>query len=40
MDSIASWNLGGMWLWWLVGLVMAVVIVWLIRQLPRTPPRG
>lgn len=39
MDTNGSWDLGGMWAWWVAGLVIAVVIVWLIRQLPRTPRR-
>jgi heme exporter protein D len=37
MDTNGSWDLGGMWVWWAVGLALAVLIVWLIRQLPHRP---
>lgn len=39
MNFMAGWNLGGMWMWWLLGLVIAVVILSLIRQLLERPPR-
>ena len=40
MNFMAGWDLGGMWVWWLFGLALAVAIIWLIGQLMDRTPRS